>query len=79
MGNLDSLKMVHQGSEASAEYLERLRQANQHEAEKLHELDQENGAPVSLQWRDGKNKQMNDFIARLEQSSIQRTKFGVSH
>lgn len=77
MENLDSLNMVHQGSEASSEYQERLKQAAQDEAEKLNEADQDNGAPAALQWRDGKNKQMNDFIAKLEQGGVQRSKFEV--
>lgn len=78
MENLDSLNVVHQGSEASSEYQERLKKAAQDEAEKLNEADQDNGAPgAALQWRDGKNKQMNEFIAKLERGGVQRSKFEV--
>lgn len=76
MENLNPLKALHQGSEANFEYTARLAKAAQHEADKPEEQDQD-GAPVSLEWLKGKNKQMNEFLKKLEQDGIQRSKFEV--
>jgi len=75
MENLDSLNAVHQGSEVGFEYPKRLTQAAQHEAQKP--VEQDHGAPAGLQWLEGKNKQMNEFLNQLEQAGIQRNKFKV--
>lgn len=76
MQNLDS-NVVQQGSEASFEYTERLTQAVQHEAQKPVEPDQADGASKDLQWLDGKKKQMDEFLKKLEQEGIQRNKFNA--
>lgn len=76
MENLYQLNAVQQGSEASSEYTERFAQAVQHEAENLVEPEHD-GAPVALKWLDSKNKQMNEFLNKLEQEGMQRSKFKV--
>lgn len=62
MENLDPLSTAHQGSEAAFQHTQ--------------ERDQD-GAPEALEWLEGKNKQMADFLNKLEQEGIQRNKFKV--